>query len=188
MKSTRYPAAAAACALLLAFTPALDARELAGVNMPDTWTVGGKALKLNGLGLRKKAVFKVYVAGLYLENATKDAAAVIAADAPKAVRMQFLRDVDKGKIAEGFKEGFEANAKDKAAAQKPNVDKFLAMLPDMKDGGVITYAYVPGKGTTVMLGDKELGTIEGKDFADALFSVWLGPKPPTEDLKKGMLG
>ena len=27
-----------------------------------------------------------------------------------------------------------------------------------------------------------------KGFADAVFSIWLGPKPPTEDLKKGMLG
>jgi hypothetical protein len=26
------------------------------------------------------------------------------------------------------------------------------------------------------------------DFADAVFSIWLGAKPPSEDLKKGMLG
>jgi len=31
------------------------------------------------------------------------------------------------------------------------------------------------------------GTIEGDDFATALLCVWLGAKPPTEDLKKGML-
>jgi len=29
---------------------------------------------------------------------------------------------------------------------------------------------------------------QGKDFADALFSVWLGAKPVDEGLKKGMLG
>jgi hypothetical protein len=34
----------------------------------------------------------------------------------------------------------------------------------------------------------DLVTIEGKDFSDALFLVWLGAKPPTEDLKKGLLG
>jgi len=41
-------------------------REVAGVKMPDTVTVEGKTLKLNGMGLRKKVMFKVYVAGLYL--------------------------------------------------------------------------------------------------------------------------
>src|SRR5260221_8712185 len=34
------------------------AAELAGAKMPDTLTAGEKTLKLNGLGLRKKAIFK----------------------------------------------------------------------------------------------------------------------------------
>ena len=37
-------------------------------------------------------------------------------------------------------------------------------------------------------GAKELGVFEGKDFADAVFSIRLGPKPPTDDLKQEMLG
>jgi hypothetical protein len=35
---------------------------------------------------------------------------------------------------------------------------------------------------------KEMGVIEGKEFAQALFAIWLGPEPPTAALKKGMLG
>jgi len=46
-------------------SPCTLAAELAGATLPDTLAVGG-TLKLNGLGLRKKAVFKVYVGGLYL--------------------------------------------------------------------------------------------------------------------------
>ena len=61
-------AALALSGLFLAARPAL-ARELAGVSLPDTLSAGDKALKLNGLGLRKKAIFKVYVGGLYLEVA-----------------------------------------------------------------------------------------------------------------------
>jgi len=45
------------------------AGELAGATLPDTLKAGEKTLKLNGLGLRKKAVFKVYVGGLYLLTA-----------------------------------------------------------------------------------------------------------------------
>jgi hypothetical protein len=138
--------------------------------------------------MRKKAIFKVYVGGLYLEAPSKDAAAIVAADAPKAVKMHFMRGIGKDKLVEAFREGFEGNAKEKAAAQKASVDKLLSWLPDVKDGDVWTFAYDPAKGTTFWSGEKEVGTIEGKDFAQVLFSVWLGPKPPTEDLKKGMLG
>jgi hypothetical protein len=183
-KSTLLPVALLAA---LAFAPVVNAGELAGVKMPDTVEAGGKTLKLNGMGLRKKAIFKVYVGGLYAEAPARDAS-IATSDVPKVMRMQFVRSVGKDKIVEGFNEGFEANSKEKAAAQKANVDKFLAAIPDVKDGDVFTYAYVPGKGTTVTLGGKELVSIEGKDFADALFLVWLGAKPPTEDLKKGLLG
>jgi hypothetical protein len=163
------------------------AGELAGITMPDTLKVGEKTLKLNGLGLRKKAVFKVYVGGLYLESPAKDAAAILAADQAKAIRMHFVRDLTKAQVVEGFQEGFDANVKDKAA-QKAAFDKMLALVPDMKEGTTMTFAYLPGKGTTLYAGTKELGVFDGKGFADAVFSIWLGPKPPSEELKTGMLG
>jgi hypothetical protein len=58
----------------------------------------------------------------------------------------------------------------------------------VKDGSITTYTYVPGTGTVVNVGGKDVATIEGKDFAEVLFSLWLGPKPPSEDLRKGLLG
>jgi len=45
-----------------------------------------------------------------------------------------------------------------------------------------------GQGTTLSAGNKDLSVFEGKGFANAVFAIWLGPKPPSEDLKKGMLG
>jgi hypothetical protein len=179
-------AAAALCAAVPSRPAA--ARELAGVTMPETLSVGDKTIKLNGLGLRKKVMFKVYVGGLYLETPSKDAAAILASDQARAVRMTFLRDVDKGKMKDAFVEGFEANAKEKATAQKAAVEKLYELIPDMKEGQTLSFSYLPGKGTTVSHGDKALGLIEGKEFAEALFALWLGPKPPSEDLKKGMLG
>lgn len=163
------------------------AGELAGVTLPDTLKAGEKTLKLNGLGLRKKAMFKVYVGGLYLESPSKDAGAILMADQAKAIRMHFLRDLTKAQLVEAFQEGFEANVKDRAP-QKAAFDRMLALVPDVKEGSTLTFAYLPGKGTTLSAGNKELGVFEGKGFADAVFAIWLGPKPPSEDLKKGMLG
>jgi hypothetical protein len=179
----------AVLALLAVTTLGIAARagELAGATLPDTLNAGEKAVKLNGLGLRKKTMIKVYVGGLYLETLSTDADKILAADQAKAIRMHFLRGLTKGQIVEGFQEGFEANAKDKTG-QKAAFEKMLALVPDRKAGETLTFVYLPGKGTTVQAGDKDLGTFEGKGFADAVFSIWLGPKPPTEDLKKGMLG
>jgi hypothetical protein len=162
------------------------AGELAGATLPDTLKSGEMTLKLNGLGLRKKGMFKVYVGGLYLESPSKDAGAILATDQAKAIRMHFLRDLKKTQLVESFQEGFEANAKDKAE-QKAAFDKMLALVPDVKEGDTLTFTYLPGKGTTLQVGDKELSVSAGKGFGDAVFSIWLGPKPPSEDLKKGML-
>lgn len=180
----------ASLAALFAAAVALpaSARELSGVTMPDTLPAGEKTLNLNGMGLRKKAIFKVYVGGLYLEAPSKDAAAILAADAPRVIRMQYLRNVDKKSITEAFSEGFQNNAPELAAKQKASIDKMIAAVPDLKDGETMSFTYVPGKGTTLSHGGKDLFSAEGKEFADAVFSLWLGPKPPSEDLKKGLLG
>jgi hypothetical protein len=177
-----------AALVLFALPVITTASETAGVQMPDTATVEGKTLKLNGAGLRKKVVFKVYVAGLYLETPSKDAAAIIASDQIKSMRLHILRTLEAGKITEAISEGFEKNSKAQMGALKERLAKFNAMFPNVKEGDEIVMTYVPSKGTIVTAKGVEKGVIEGKDFADALFSVWLGPNPVQEDLKKALLG
>ena len=175
----------------LVFTLVCDlaaAAEVAGVKLPDTVTVEGKTVTLNGAGLRKKMVFKVYVAGLYLETPSKDAAAIVSADQIKIMRLSILRSLDAKKITEAIEEGFEKNSKSQMAALKPRLDRFNAMFPNVQEGDEIVMTYVPGKGTAVSAKGADKGTIEGKDFADALFSVWLGPNPVQEDLRAKLLG
>lgn len=179
--------AVALAALALAL-PA-SAKEVAGVQFADTVDVGGQTLKLNGVGIRKKMMFKVYVGGLYVAAPTQDANAVVAADAPKLVRMVFMRDVDKKKILETYKEGFENNSGGPGlAALLAKLDQLAPALADMKEKSEMTVAYVPGKGTTVTATGGGSVTVEGKEFGDALFRNWFGGKPADGDLKDAMLG
>ena len=191
MKTTIMKTLGRTVVLLILAVSTLDtaamAGELAGATLPDTFKVGDKTLKLNGLGLRKKAIIKVYVGGLYLESPSKDANAILASDQSKAITLFLLRDLTKTQLVEAFQESFEDNVADKAG-QKAAFDKMLALIPDVKEGETLTFTYLPGKGTTLQVGNKELGVFESKGFADAVFSIWLGSKPPSEDLKKGMLG
>jgi hypothetical protein len=62
------------------------------------------------------------------------------------------------------------------------------MIPDVVEGDEIALTFVPDAGTRVSVRGTDRGTIEGRDFADALFAVWLGPNPVQEDLKKALAG
>jgi hypothetical protein len=166
----------------------VDAATLAGVSLPDTVQVGSTTLVLNGVGLRKKFVIKVYVAGLYLEQKSSNSDAIMKADARKRIVMQFLHGASKSQIADAFDESFSNNAPDAKKTLKPDIDRFLGALEAVKEGDQMVFTYVPAMGTTFAINGKEKLTIAHPAFAPVLLSVWLGPKPPNADLKKGMLG
>jgi hypothetical protein len=163
------------------------AGETAGVRMPDTITVEGKTLKLNGMGLRKKVVFKVYVAGLYLETPSNAGLMVISSEQIKRMQLSVLRSLKASQVTEAIVEGFEKNSRARMGALKERLGKFGAMISDVVEGDQIVMTYLPDKGTAVLVKGTEKGVIEGKDFADALFAVWLGDNPVQEDLKKALL-
>jgi Chalcone isomerase-like len=172
----------------LASTFDLQAAALAGVTLPDTAQVGGKTLVLNGLGVRTKYTVKVYVGGLYLEQKSSDANAIIKADAPKQIVMKFVHGASKSQMTDAFDESFKDNTPDAEKTMKGDIDRLLAALDPVKVGDEMVFTYVPGTGTTLAINGKEKVTIAGPAFGPVLFSVWLGPKPPNADLKKGMLG
>lgn len=165
------------------------AGELEGVKLPDQVTVGTSKLVLNGMGLRTKMFFKIYVGALYLPAKESDPAKILAADEPKQIVMHFLySEVSKAKLLEAWGEGFEYNSEGKLGAIKDQIAKFNSFWSEMRTGNEAVLTYIPGVGTKVEIKGKEMGVIEGKEFAQALFAIWLGPEPPTAALKKGMLG
>lgn len=173
----------------LAFAAVVGAAALAGVTMPDVVSVSGKTLHLNGLGLRTKVFFKIYVAGLYLENPTHDATNAISSEEEKRVVMHFLyKKVTKKQLVDAWDEGFEQNAGLLSAEIKEKIARLESWMEDVTAGQEIVFTYEPGAGTTVEVGGRKKGTIPGADFMRDLWKVWLGEHPPTGELKKGMLG
>lgn len=163
--------------------------ELAGVTLPETVQVGSTTLKLNGAGIRKKVIIKVYVGGLYLQAQEADPAAIVGADEARRMVMHFVyKEVEAAKVTEAFREGFANNSAASLPALQARLDTFCALWPTMRAGDRAEMTYVPGTGTTLVINGKELGTTEGKDFADALFLVWLGARPADSGLKEGLLG
>ena len=164
------------------------AGQLAGVTLPDSVDVNGTTLVLNGMVLRKKAVFKVYVGALYVSAKASDAQTLISVDAPKRLVMHFVRDVGKDKITEGWREGFNNNSPANVQVLQQRLDNFAVLWSDMANGDEAVMTYIPGTGLKLEIRGKEVGLIQGKQFADAVLACWIGPTPPSEELKAGLLG
>jgi hypothetical protein len=90
----------AAC--LLSLTALAAPVEIAGVKVDDPLELHGTKLQLNGAGIRYKAIFKVYVAGLYLGKKAGTPEEVLAAPGPKRISVTLLRDIDSNELGKGF--------------------------------------------------------------------------------------
>lgn len=180
-----------ASALLLAALGSAPAAAatLAGVTMPDSAKAGDHQLTLNGIALRSKAIFKVYVGGLYLPDKEHDWKKVLAEDEPRRMVMQWVRNVGKDLICEGWDEGLEANTPNASAEIKQNFKSLCGFMQDAKTGDRFVFTYLPGGGVEVAINDAVKGTLGAKPFADALFATWIGPKPgPGEAFREALMG
>lgn len=189
MKLRTVSVLVAAAALLALSAGPTAAGKLAGVTMPDQVTVAGKTLVLNGLGLREATALNVhvYVAGLYVEEPKADPQAIVRADEVKQLNLAFVLDVDRGNITDAWAEGFKKNVGEDPRLTD-RIERLNSWMTDMNVGDTLTFTYIPGTGTLVHLNGEQKGVLEGRDFAQALFSIWLGPEPPNSGLKKGLLG
>lgn len=179
--------------LLLATATAMPAAavEVAKVQVPDTATLSdGTTLVLNGAGIRKKFIIKVYVGALYLPAKRTDAAAVIGSDEARRISMHFLyKKVEADKLRETWEEGFAGNASAaELSALRDRLEAFKGLFGDAVEGDTIVLDYIPGQGTSVTHNGQLAGSVEGADFAAVLASVWLGDKPADKGLKESMLG
>jgi hypothetical protein len=158
--------------------------------MPDRVAIEGKDLTLNGMGLREATLLKVdvYVAGLYLERRGTDGEQIARSEQLKQMRLVFLRDVDRDDMVANLEAGFRNGAGADYAKLSPRFERLKKVLPRLKRGDTFFVTYRPGTGLEVRHGQRLLVSVSGADFAGAVFSIWLGKKPPNEGLKTGLLG
>ena len=192
----RRPVATVSLLLGLALTPMLSSAatvELAGVKLEDRITLAGSPLVLNGAGIRYKAVFKVYTAGLYLSSKAATPEEALKATGPKRIAITMLRDINSSELGKLFSRGMEDNM-DRAEFSKliPGVLRMSQVFSEhkqLKEGETFVIDWVPGTGTVLTV----KGKVEGEpfkepEFFNALMRIWLGSKPADWQLKDALLG
>ena len=190
MSSPKLVVPALVTTLLVGFAPPLFAADLADVQMPDRIEVAGKPLLLNGMGIRKVTMLEVevYVAGLYLEQRSRDALEIIGSAQTKRIALRFKRRVGRRELVQIWEEGFKKNAGRELAALRNRIYMLSSWMPDLHAGDTLTFTYIAGRGVEVGINGNAKGTIVGASFARTLWSIWLGAEPLNEELKRGLLG
>lgn len=174
------------------YSYSLHAREVAGIDIAENISFSEQStkLKLNGVGIRTKFIFDIYIGSLYLGEKSNKPEEIYTMHGEKRISMHFLYDeIEKAKLVTGWNTGFENNLSSNDLTKfKQQIDQFNNLFVMAKKNDVINLNFTPTTGTHVVINGNILGLVEGDDFFIALLKIWLGAKPADSDLKQAMLG
>lgn len=193
IRRTIVLAAALAALLGAPLAQAQSATEVAGVKYDGAVQVGNGKLLLNGAGIRYKAIFKVYTAGLYLGAKAATTEAVLAAPGAKRMHIVMLRDIDGNELGKLFTRGMQDNASkedfSKSIAGTIRMSEIFSLRKKLTAGENFSVDWIPGTGTVVMLNGKPAGEpIKEPEFFSSMMKIWLGHAPADVQLKDALLG
>ena len=160
-------------------------------DFPATWQVGEATLQRNGVGVREYGFFKIdgYAAALYLPEPSDDAQAIIASTAPKAVHMRYLRG---GGDVEDARNVWRAAIEDNCPAPECTLDEaavaaFLTAVAPARKGHTETMEF-DNDLMRYRVDGTVAATVTDETLRRVLMATWIGDAPPTEKLKRALLG
>jgi len=179
---------AGACFVIALVAEPGAAAEIEGVRFADQFRSGDVTMRLSCVGLlRYKYVIKAYVAALYLGDGA-DRGDVFA-DVPKRLELSYFWNLSGSDIGRAGNQVLARNVDaETLTALRPRLDRINAWYRDVKPSDRYSLTYVPGVGTELALNGGRLGIIEGADFAEAYFRIWLGADPIDTALRDQLLG
>jgi chalcone isomerase-like protein len=186
----RHPAPA-----LLAFVLALSIPARADVAEPRTGVLFPEKIgemSLLGIGLRTKSILKVrvYAVGLYVADSALAGPLkgktgpdlyreLVWGDFPKEIRLRLVRDVSASQMQEAIRDALEK-------ADKARTEQFASYFSDIKTGEEYVLRWTPGGTLETVAKGAPKPPIADKNFAGAVFGIWLGEEPIQEDIKQDL--
>jgi hypothetical protein len=170
-----------------------QAAQLEGVELEDRVQVDGQALELNGMAVRTRVVFKVYVAGLYLPHKVTSAQTAIEGAGAKRIVLVMMRDATADQFCDSIEAGLDANHSEEELARiQPQIDALygkIRAIGEAKKGMRIVLDYSPSAAATTLVVDgvPQGDPMRGREFFRALLRIWLGERPAEPQLKRMLL-
>lgn len=177
-------------AVLATFSASVWAKDVAGVEVPETITTHEQVLQLNGAGIRSKFFMDLYVGSLFTVEKVAQATPVLEGEMAGAIRLNITSGmITSEKLTEALNEGFSLATGGDTSAIDTSIDSFVSatFAEEIKEGDQFTLVSIPTQGIYSYKNGKQLTHTNDEAFRKALMSIWLGNKPTDKGLKKDML-
>lgn len=175
-------------AAIFLFGQPVPASQSVDPGFRPTFQTMDTTLKLSGVGeLRYLGLIKVYNGALYLPAETNKSQ--VLEDIAKRLEVRYVRSFKAKDFGPATIAGIKTNVDPETYARlESRIAYHNGLYEDIAPGDRVSLTYIPAVGTQLEINGTTMGTIEGADFARALFSMWLGEKPFDKSFKKALLG
>jgi hypothetical protein len=192
----RMMAAGLVALLALQRPPAIE-QEIVEPRTGVHFTTRQGDLSLLGVGVRTKTIFrvKVYAIGLYVADAALAGPLAVhkgKLDTPefyrdlvwgdfgKQINMRFVRDATRAQVQENFRAALPG-------VSPARLDVFASHMIATKAGQEYVIRWAPGGVLETSFAGKPNTPIADKEFAAAVFAIWLGECPIQADIKQDLV-
>jgi hypothetical protein len=173
--------------IIVANSPLIHAAEVEGAYYRDSYTYENVKINRVGVGLFRYWAFKAYTGALYLEEGAS--ADDVLSDRAKRIELEYMRPIKGKDFGPATEKMIIKNVESETYTKiLPQLKYHNSLYEDVRPGDRYSLTYIPGIGTELALNGESKGIIEGADFASAVFSIWLGPKPISRSFKNQLLG
>jgi len=160
-------------------------------------------LDLTGVGVRKRLVFKVYAFGLYVDGAAArrelarwagHTAEALAGDeefyralttlnGDRLAVLHFVRSVSADQMRTAMTEALDRGVAQNDPARTAFLNLWTSAIADGED--VLLHFSADGA-VTLLRGGAAVGTVRSAEVSRSLLESWLGPRPVSENIQRGV--
>ena len=154
--------------------------------LPERWRHAGLELERKASApVHYARIFHVYDAALY-GPAELPARALAAVPVTACLVIEYRMDVSAARLREAAETVLRRQQAD-LTPLAARIARLHAAYRDVVEGDRFALCHAPESGTTLLLNDEVLVTVEGDDFARAYFGIWLGEEPIAPPLREAVL-
>ena len=159
-----------------------------GTAFSNTVTVNHTRLDLQGAALLRYMYFiEAYTGALYLPGTADGSLAL--EDIPKHLVLEYRVAISAEDFARATEKKIRESVSDAEFQQLlPKITALNRLYRDVVPKDRYALTYIPGSGTLLTYNSTPLGTIEGVEFARAVFSIWIGANPIDKGFRDKLLG
>lgn len=146
--------------------------RIGGVNFMNSTELGKHTLPIRGGVLCRHNMFRVYTAVLYTEPDARTAREILK-PVPKSLILHYHRSIDRKDIIEASEQTLRSHPGLNMRDLRDRINTLYSWFVSVREGDEYRLDYTPETGTELIFNGRSQGVIEGDDFAEAYFGIWI---------------